>query len=108
MNLFPDINELIHTQNLLSSTTYPFQTKPYCAYCGTPIIGHLVFHKKDSFTIHRCTCDHALEEVSIKYKVIDELERLDIMKERMNLELIGNALYEDGVERLRRKYKPTI
>jgi hypothetical protein len=107
LNLFPDVNLLIQTENLLSSTTYPYQGKIYCAYCGSQVFEEIIFYKKDAFTIRRCVCDDALEEISIKSQVVHALEKLDTMKHKMDLDRIGNALFEDGVERLRKKYRPT-
>ncbi|MFF2531319.1 hypothetical protein ACFVS2_20665 [Brevibacillus sp. NPDC058079] len=107
MNLFPDINELIHTENLLSSTTYPYQSKTYCAYCGTQVIDEISYYKKDSVHVRRCVCDDAMEEIIIKSKVMETLETLDAMKYKMDLDRIGNALFEDGVEKLRKRYRPT-
>ncbi|MBP1309230.1 hypothetical protein JOD82_002250 [Paenibacillus sp. 1182] len=108
MNLFPDVNELIESENLLSSTTYPHQHKTHCAYCGSQIIRDVTFRKKECFSIARCDCRDAIEEIKIKSQLIKMLEQLESMKQKMNLQRIGNALYEDGVERLQKKYHPNL
>ncbi|ADO59974.1 hypothetical protein [Paenibacillus polymyxa] len=108
MNLFPDVEELIQTENLLSSTTYPHRKQTYCAYCGSQVIGDVTFRKKECFSINHCHCESAIEELKIKAQLIRKLEQLESMKQKMNLQRIGNALYEDGVERLRKKYHPNL
>lgn len=105
MNLFPDINELITTENLLSSTTYPSKQQHLCIYCHREVQEELTFYKKESISTRQCLCDDALEEIEIKSTVINQLEKLDAMKAKMDLDRVGTALFHDGVEKLRKKYR---
>lgn len=107
MNLFPDVNELIASENLLSSTTYPSKQKHLCIYCHNEAQEELTFYKKESVSTKQCICDDALEEIAVKSTIIRQLEKLDTMKTKMDLDRVGTTLFHDGVEKLRKKYRPT-
>lgn len=107
MNLFPSVDQLIDTENLLSSTTYPVDRNYMCAYCNRIVRHGILDFRKSTYTIYRCECDHALEELEIKRGVISQLEELDRMIIHMDLKRISTALYRNEEKKLREKYKPT-
>lgn len=108
MNLFPSVDLLIDTENLLSSTTYPIKRISHCVYCHRSVEAELLDFRKNSYTVHRCMCDHALDELEIKRKVVSHLEDLDRMTVYMDLNRVGTAMYHEKEKKLRDKYKPTV